>query len=266
MEALPYKLFGTHERAALAAALEGSLAAWAAAWLPTPGAIRIDCAPACETPARRAGRGPGSWIRLAGTQGGEWIAAAVAPDDLLVLAQALCGGADPRLLTAFAGSSEIAGEAADSALHELCASLLGSPQARSTRGDEAAPPQSAFTAGSACYGAEITLGAAKMVLVTGAEWTLRLLRGRLGAPGAAPRLAERRSGVAGQCVALQVVAGWAEMDVAALRGLAVGDVIALDARIDRPLVLAGAAGAPLCHARLGSRGGRRAVALSALRS
>jgi hypothetical protein len=56
------------------------------------------------------------------------------------------------------------------------------------------------------------------------------------------------------------------MDVRALRSLAEGDVIALDARIDRPLEVTSASGAPLCHAHLGSRAGRRAAALSSLRS
>jgi len=265
MEARPYKLFGARERSLVAAALEESLAAWSAAWLPAPAAARIDCAPACEAPARRAGRGAASWSLLSAAHA-DWIAAAAGEDDLCALAQALCGGADPRLRAPLTAASEIAAEAAARALGELCATLLSSPGGKSTRGEAAAPPADAWSAGSACYSAEVAIGAGRVTLVTSAEWTLRLLRARLGPAAAAPRPAERRAGVAGQRVALQVVAGWVEMDVRALRALAVGDVIALDARIDRPLSVATGSGMPVCSARLGSLGGRKAVSLSAFRS
>jgi hypothetical protein len=270
LSARPYKLFGSHERAALAAALEEAVAGWSAAWLPAPAVARVQCAPAHEARPRSRGE----WTRLAGSPH-DWIAIAAGEAGYQALGRALCGGADPRLAAPFTGDSEIGAEVARAALEDLATTLLGVREPKRLYGEAGAPPEGAFTAGSACYGAELafsmgtasagTAGAASALLVSGGEWTLRLLRARLGRPAAA-RLAERRAALSGQRIALQVLAGTAEMDVRALRSLAAGDVIALDARIDRPLEVTAGSGAPLCHAHLGSRAGRRAAALSSLRS
>jgi flagellar motor switch/type III secretory pathway protein FliN len=263
VSARPYKLFGSHERAALAAALEEAVAGWSAAWLPAPAAARVQCAPAQEARPRSAAE----WARLAATPH-EWIAIAAGDAGRQALARALCGGADPRLRSPFSGESEIGAEVARAALEDLAATLLGARDPKRLFGEAGAPAQDAFAAGSACYGVEVAFGAetaGAALLVTSADWTLRLLRARLGRPPAA-RLAERRAALAGQPIALRVLAGAVEMDVRALRGLAAGDVIALDARIDRPLEVTTASGAPLCHAQLGVREGRRAAALSSLRS
>ena len=263
MSARPWKLFGSHERAALAAAFEDALAGWCAAWLPAPAAARAQCAPACEAPPR-----PGAeWTRLSGAAQ-DWIAVASTEEERQALARALCGGADPRLRAPLTGESALGAEAARAALEDLAATLLGAREPKHALGEAAAPAPECFANGSACYSVALDIGgtAGAARLVTSADWTLRLLRARRGRPAAPPRLAERRAALAAQRVALQVIAGSIEMDVRALRGLAAGDVIALEARIDRPLGVTTASGTPLCQAQLGSRGGRRAAALSSLHS
>jgi hypothetical protein len=261
LSARPYKLFGSHERAALAAALEDAVGGWSAAWLPQPAPARVQCAPACEAPRRAAA----AWTRLTAAPL-DWLAIAAAESDLQALAQALCGGADARLRAPLGGESALGTEVARAALEDLAATLLGAREPKHGYGEPAAPAGDCFAQGSACYSLVLAFGAGAAQLVASADWTLRLLRARLGRPAALPRLAERRAALAEERIALQVVAGAVEMDVRALRGLAAGDVIALDARIDRPLGVTSASGTPLCNAQLGSRGGRRAAALSSFRS
>jgi hypothetical protein len=240
----PYKLFGAHERAALEKTVQTRLAAWGSAWLAE--APAVECAPAPELAARLAAGGA-EW-RASVLQNGDSIA--LRSDDKR-LAAALCGQAD-------AGDSCYARHAAEEATRELAWALLGGREAQAAKG----LPEDAWLPGSACYACEISLGAARIGVVSNAGWTLHLLRSQLPRPPAA-RLAERRAALAGQRVELRAVAGWAELQLGALRGLDVGNVIALEARIDRPMSLATPSGAVLCGARLGHREGRKAVSLAA---
>jgi hypothetical protein len=248
----PYKVFGAHERAAVAAAIEARVAAWAAAWLPEAAAPRVESAPASELEPRLAAAA--GWTRHA-AQNGESVALLVPEKDLQELAAILCGCTDARA-RAGDGVSEIAGELAQTALRELALSLL---DARAVSVSQAGPDD-AWVPHCAAYAAEIMLGAACVGVVSSAAWTLRLLKEKLPRPQPA-RLSDRRSAVAAQTVRLQAVAGWAELDCGVVQALAVGNVIALETRIDRPMTLATMSGTALCGARLGSLEGRRAVSL-----
>jgi flagellar motor switch/type III secretory pathway protein FliN len=241
MRARPYKLFGAHERAVLAELLEQRIRPWARDWFPARPPLRLECFPA-DLERRE-------WLGFA-NPAGEWWALAAAEAEIDALAAELCG-APGR-----AGPSALAAEAARAALHDLAAALAGgsvSPLEQVTP-DFAAPGSAAFTA-------RVTLGGAALRLVASPEWTLRALRERLPAPAPAP-LAGRRQAIASRPVSLRVVAGWAEVELAELRGLQAGDVITLHARVERPmsLVLEGRE-APLCGARVGLKDGRRAAAL-----
>jgi hypothetical protein len=249
----PYKVFGAHERAAVAAAIEARVAAWAAAWLPEAAAPRVESAPASELEPRLAAAA--GWTRHAAPNG-ESVALLVVEKDLHELAAILCGCTEARRSRAAEGVSEIAGELAQAALRELASGLL---DARTVSLSQAGPDD-AWVPHCAAYAAEITLGAARVGVVSSAAWTLRLLKEKLPRPQPA-RLSDRRSAVAAQTVRLQAVAGWAELDCGVVQALAVGNVIALETRIDRPMTLATMSGTALCGARLGSLEGRRAVSL-----
>jgi hypothetical protein len=249
----PYKLFGAHERAAAAAAIEARVAAWAAEWLPEAAAPRVEAAPASELEPRLAAAE--GWSRHA-AQNGESVALLVPEKDLQELAALLCGCAEARRSLAGEAASEIVGELAQAALRELASGLLDARAVSISR----AGPDDAWLPHCAAYAAEITLGAARVGVVSSAAWTLRLLREKLPRPQPA-RLTDRRSAVAAQTVRLHAVAGWAELDCGVVQALAVGNVIALEARIDRPMSLATMSGTTLCGARLGSLEGRRALSL-----
>lgn len=252
MAARPYKLFGTRERTLLRELLEQRLGDWARGWLPGRSALRVECVPAVEAAARFADRNAADWLTFEGTAG-EWWAIAAGESAIDTLAAALCGGGDGP-----PGRSAIVAEAALSALEDLAAALLGAQVSRM----RSAPPL-LFGAGSASIAATVAAGEASLALVSSAQWTLRALRERLPAPPPA-RLVARRQAIAARPVALRVVAGWAELELSELRRLETGDLIALDARIDRPLSLV-LGDAPLCGARLGVRDGQRAVTLTAAR-
>jgi flagellar motor switch/type III secretory pathway protein FliN len=241
MRARPYKLFGAHERALLAELLEQRVRQWARDWFPARPPLRLECFP--------AGLERRDWLGFSNAAG-EWCALGAAEAEIEALAAELCGA------SARPGASALAAEAARAALHELAATLAGGSVSPL---EQAAPDFAA--PGSAAFTARVTLGAAALRLVASPEWTLRALRERLPAPAAAP-LAGRREAIASRPVALRVVAGWAEIELAELRGLQAGDVITLAARVERPmsLVLEGRE-APLCGARVGLKDGRRAAAL-----
>jgi len=245
MRARPYKLFGAHERAALVELVEQRFARWAREWLPAQPAPRLECFAALPAAS-------GEWI--AAGSGGEWWAIGAAAGEIDALAAALCGR-DAR-----AGRSALAAQAARAAAAELAAALAG---ANAAPLEGATPPPPAR--GSAGVSALAVVGDARLRLASSAEWTLRALKERLPAPPPA-RLTGWRQAIAPLPVGLRVVAGWAELELGELRGLEVGDVITLDARLERPMrVELGASGAPVCSARLGLREGRRAASLTAAR-
>ena len=250
----PYKVFGAHERAAVAAAIEARVAAWAAAWLPEAAAPRVESAPASELEPRLAAAA--GWWRYAG-QNAESITLLAPEKELQQLAAILCGCTDARW-RALAGVSPMAEHLAQAALRELASILL---DARTVSVSQAGP-EDASAPRCAAYAAEIALGAARIGFVSSAAWTLRLLKEKLPRPQPA-RLSDRRSAVAAQTVRLQAVAGWAELDCGVVQALAVGNVIALETRIDRPMTLATMSGTVLCGARLGSLEGRRALTVGA---
>jgi len=237
-DARPYKLFGDSERAALAGAAGAALASWREAWLPAGAQLESECAPAAELGAAAT---QGALSFSAGERGW-WICG-----DRAALARAVYGAAD----------SGLAGAAGLAAMRELAAALLGGAPSLA---EEGSPPAHLFGAGSAASALRLSLGEAELRMVSTPGWTLATLRERLPRPAAAP-LDSRRAALAAQPVALEVVAGWVELELGALRGLAPGNVIALGTRIDAPLsVVRRGRGAALFRARLGSRDGSRAIA------
>jgi flagellar motor switch/type III secretory pathway protein FliN len=258
MRARPYKLFGAHERALVRELVEQKVGRWARDWLPAQLAWRLECAPAFELAAREprwfAELGAADW-QVFGGAADEWWALSGGERVLDALAAELCADADARVRR-----SELAAQSARAALQELAAALLERAPGEAPR---AAPERPA--AGSAALAASITFGEAALRLVSSAEWTLRALKERLPAPPPA-RLVARRQAIASRPVALRVVAGWAELELGDLRSLQAGDVIALEAPIERPMrVVVSGRDVPVCGARLGLKDGQRAATLTAAR-
>jgi flagellar motor switch/type III secretory pathway protein FliN len=269
MDARPYKLFGAAERAHVEEFVGGAVKAWREAWVPAGLRLRTECAPACEFARRFAEGGALEWQAFAAGEA-RWTMAA-ARGAIGGVAAALCGLADGKARPGYSGESELASEAARSALRELAAGLLGAPTATVLPQEESAPPPAhTWEKGSASIALVLALGDTTLRFVSSPGWVLRLLRERLSraSPAAAPaaRLESRRSAVADREVSLQVVAGWVELELGVLRGLTPGNVIALGTRIDTPLSVVGSGrSAPLFRGRLGAAQGRRAVAVTGAR-
>lgn len=227
MRTRPFRLFSEPERARLLALVEERCAAWARDWLPAAVPWRVETAPA---EARE------DWLAWGSER--EWWALACADGEL---AAAICGG----------GESPLALGAARAAMGALGAALLGAETAPAFAGVkfDAGP-------GAAHTHVVLTAGTTRLRLASSASWTLR----QLHAKPAAAQFSARRAALADRGVDLRVILGIAEVELAALRGLQVGDVITLDARIDQPLTVQAGAG-PLCEARLGAQDGSRAVSL-----
>jgi hypothetical protein len=264
----PYKLFGGHERAAVSAAVEDRVNAWAAVWLPQNVRLRVESAPAVEQKARFDDADASRWTRVA-ARAGEWLAMIASENALQEVGTAVCGDTDARTKPYYSGYSQLAAEIADTALRHLAAALLGAPSAGSSAfrlGEAAAPGADVWAAGSGALALRFGLGGAVVDFVSSPEWTLRLLAQSLARPLPAT-LSERRKGIAERRVELRAVAGWVDLDVRALQNLEVGNVIATDTRIDQAmtLVVASASLPAVCSGRLGSSDGGRAVVLSALR-
>jgi hypothetical protein len=250
----PFKIFGSHERAALGSAIETALRDWAAAWLPQPVSLRIRSGPLAELQAQVAERPREGWA-VHRADSGASVALAAGADDLRELSLVLCGVPAERG-PAYRARSPLAEAIAPKALRELAGYLLGQRVVQETK----ARPADDDARGSASYAAAVAIEAASLTLLLDPTWTLERLKAGLPKPAPA-RLAGRRSAVDGERVALHAVAGWAELEIGLLQGLRVGNVIALDTRIDRPMALATASGGVLCAARLGAVAGGKAVSL-----
>ena len=268
MTTRPYKLFGEHERTSACAAVEERARAWAAAWLPQESRFRIECAPAREQKERFHGVNVSHWTRTTAAAG-QWLAMRASEKTIHDIATAICGNTDASTAASYTGYAPLAVEVARTALRQLAAALLGTPSTGSSglQVGEAAVPAAVWAAGSAALALRLGLGQAVIDFVSSPEWTLRLLTYAL--PRSSPAiLCERRKGIAGQRVELRVVAGWVDLDLRTLQSLEVGNVIALDTRIDQAMtVVIASDGQPaVCGGRLGNADGGKAVVLSALRS
>lgn len=158
--------------------------------------------------------------------------------------------------------SELAGEVAHSALADLARRCL--PGAGAPLQSSDAPDAAQWLRGSGALhiGLEMPEGQIQWLLNGAAarHW-LAATRAK-AARSPSPRLHDLHSAIGHGRLRLAAWTGQAEIDFATLQSLAVGDVIALDLRIDQPLCLSVDKQPATRRAYLGSRDGRRALRLS----
>ncbi|MGZ3182495.1 MAG: FliM/FliN family flagellar motor C-terminal domain-containing protein [Telluria sp.] len=254
MPVTPYRLLKRSACAALAERAAAALARWSADWAALPDHT-LACVDATRAPAGFAAGAAVQAHRLAG--GGQaWSAQpAGAPR---WLEQQLFGLEE---LDAAAGrhrASALGAGVAEEALADLHTALLAAltGQQPDGPGDAGAPPAAAWRRGAGLVLCTVRFGARSL------QWLAPVPAAAPPAPTRRPPLQPLRAALAARTVRLHVELGEAEVTLGDLRGLRIGDVLALPAPLGAPLRVANAAGVTLCHGHLGAAGGQRAVELT----
>jgi flagellar motor switch/type III secretory pathway protein FliN len=155
-----------------------------------------------------------------------------------------------------------------SALEALIASLFDdvAPAAKRTaiEWDSEPPSERSFDRRRGNFAVRLRLGKVDIVVALSAAIVEEFLKAqpRVRQFGNPPTSA--RAALATQRVVVEVHAGAAQLTIAELASLGVGDVITLDRPLDRPLDVRAANGGAFCSGHLGVRDDRKAVLLTAI--
>lgn len=250
MKASPYRLLGESERSLLKTRVEEALGRWREAWLGDAACAVLAVMPASEfSPAALGAPGGASLERFLGPD--KWVAVFAGRRLADAIAAAFAG--EPA-----GTATPLVSEAVDSSLAALCEELLGARAASEgwSNMERDAALRSAARAGSGAAAALVEVAGERLGLVLGRD----LVPANAAAPRATPKggVASRAQSILGGRVQVRVVAGSAEVEVAALSCIAPGDVILLDTALDAPFGLVNTEGLAVARGHLGSRGGRKA--------
>jgi hypothetical protein len=263
MSMAPFKLFGARERSHVLGTLREAVAAWSDSWLPAGIPAPVAGQPAAESkPATRPDGSDRRLWRVERASGGRWLAVSLEEGECDAFARIVCGAVEEGT-EYFVGGSPLGGRILREAFGELASALFAAAgSAPESAADEAPDCADCWRSGSAAYAAEIALPGVRLRVLASADWTLELLKRALPAPAAAS-LWDLRRGIGGTPVELRAIAGWADVELGVMAQLRVGDVIALDTRVDERMTLVTRAGLPVCGVQLGRVDARRAVSLAA---
>lgn len=239
----PFRLFGSRQLAALQLEAGRLVGGWAADWLGDgPAELTVHAATA---PAQ-----PGPWLSMHGGRGAAFVARADGAIEAAIFGEVARGQ-----------PSALAAEVGDAALADLLRRCLDAAEGTTPASDAPSPELWRRGAGALCVRRQGRAGTLELLL--DAEITQRWLA-RHPAPARAPAaLQPLRPAIGSARVRVEASVGGAEIDIATLQSLVVGDVLLLDHRIDRPVRL-GVAGRPATQGgHLGCADGRRALQLVA---
>jgi flagellar motor switch/type III secretory pathway protein FliN len=243
----PYRVLGAAEIDAARSDALGALGAWAEAWLDRGTSAELELR--CEAAPRSGGTGPADaprWLTCHGASGTVWAC----DTEVAALQQWLFG--EPR---GAEGSTSY--RVARRALFALMQGLAGAQDGAQALQTDGAPPE-LRQAGRAPIALFIESPGVRACLYieTPAPAARHAAHPRREPPASA------RAGVGKQSVTVEAWLGEAELELGALRTLAVGDVLRLDRRIDDGPVLKLSGTALPCTAQLGVQGGKIAVELA----
>lgn len=254
MEWRPFKLLNASELDYLATAVEGIGAEWAQGWLRMPGAASARCKSLSgSTPALLPTE---RWLKFSAGDASLWLA-----DSTRVR-----GWVGRRMLGGAAAGAPLASEVLEHALTDLITRFFdrtGLPSRKPCRGIEGRPEADACRNGSGAATCELTSGDDTLSMVLAPALVSALLAERSRAPRPArPAPLDPRQCLDACRVTIEVGVGEAQVEIGVLHTLAVGDVVALEARVDEPLALAVGGRATGRRAFLGCQEGVKAVALT----
>lgn len=257
MQARPFRLLNATECAKLAGDAGDALAQWMREW----GDRRADAALEAPVRVRDASRrvadagtpaSPAGALSWSGADGTVHL-----PDAGHARHWAACAlGA--RAEDAPPPPGSLAAELVERALGDLARRLAGSALVPGS----APPPASSRAPGCGAASIGLPSAAGELDVVLDAALVSHRLAGLARPARKEPAPADPRGGLGSLPVEIRAWLGSAEVDVAVLHTLAVGDVVVLDGRLDQPLRVSVAGRAVAARAWLGHAGERKAVRLA----
>lgn len=256
-----YKLYTKKELAHIKGRLESIIGQWAASWL-TIGqdqiAVEVD---ACEHHFSEDDECRCSPWNVATTADSDWVATASDDKPANALMQILAG----NRLDVGETDSVLASSLAQLLMRDLTESVIGigsrnTGNANLVRHDIKILPWQTWRHGTDALHAGITVSGEKMSIIISPGIARSYLANLPLNPRESKPLAKINDAIGHVVVQLEVAAGTADLSLRELNSLSIGDVIKLDAKLDRPVrVLLGKQ--KICSAFLGARKGKKAVIL-----
>lgn len=260
----PFKLLNESELASLKSLIDKAASQWAQDWLTEAFCeITVSLAEASSRGAAVQSRAT-AWRQIMLTDE-HWVGLFVSAVSAQGLDAAFSSGAAAEL-----NDGLLMQDLRDKVLAALAEQVgheLGIASAE-RRIDYSAPVAEVWRAGAGAVVADVRLGDASPGLTLGLMLSpalvSRALAGRIKRHAPAPDLARIREALSAQQAELEAWVGSAELGLAMVQSIAVGDVIKLDARVDQPLrvCLKDHAEQELCGGFLGTYKGYKALQLT----
>lgn len=265
MEVRPFKLLNDSELKFLGALVDKAARHWAQDWLAEVFCqVSVSAAAASSRSAAMQARAP-AWRRVVLAED-HWVGVFMSAVSAQGLDGAFNGNAESEL-----NDGLLMQDLRDRVLSALMEQVYHETGETATKRqmDYSAPSAPAWHVGSGAMVADIRLGDASQALtlslMLSPELVSRALAGRMQPHAPPSELARLREALSVQPAELEAWVGAAELGLAMVQSIAVGDVIKLDARVDEPLhvCLKDNIGQELCGGFLGTYKGYKALQLTA---
>ena len=264
MQVSAFKLLSKRELTRIQADLDTLLKRWAQSWYVTiDSGIDVSLDSCEQFRVKDLPHSDAAWF-VTSVGDDSWVA--VAPqDDSVNAIQGLLGEDFTDADDIRDNGSILASELDETLLYDLVDNVLQQAMRNAGRHDnphhtKRPLAQPVWRYGSAAVCARITVGGKNTYLVMSPELVNCFLPSRVPTHKELGPLTRVTTAIEPTMVKLEITAGNAVLNIAELRGIAVGDIVRLDTKLDQPLsVMFG--GKRLCSAFLGTQEGSKAVML-----
>lgn len=261
MAVRPFNVAGNRTLSRLHDLSTAALEEWIERWLPQAGGVTVDCASADARAGEFVAESVPAWIAVSVREGASiWI-----PDVVRETVHTLVFGCGTSPLRLPEAGPSLASEASSQALVDMASLLMARAAVEQVSGltlvKDRAPPHETFRYGSGAVAIRCRLNGEPITMVLDGELVSEIVAGDRPAPSPRPPLDNPVAGLSNQAVELQGWIGEAEIDLATLQTIAVGDVIRLETKLDQTLQVRSFDGNSVCLGYLGTAGGHRAVEL-----
>lgn len=254
MPASPFRLVSPQDCAAIERIVTDTYKQWSADWFSAPGQSTPNAADTLPDDIAD----DGDWVVLGDTSD-IWLAWHLREASRRELAHQLLGGNGQSGSPLTSMVQTLVDEAMGDFERRLFA--LSSPDTNSPHTPGSMLPPAITAYGSGMVGVSLAFGSPSLFLTIalGGAFVERLLARPLAKPVSDAALVARNTAIAPSRVGLEIILGQAELSLSALAGIAVGDVLRLDARYRDPVLAVTTDGKPLLKAHLGTQGNIKAI-------